>query len=64
MGTSPQATVIVWLIYFAIALWVASVQVKVREIKPGWGYFWCIMLGPLWGWIVIALACKRKAIPN
>jgi len=52
-------TAIVWLIYFALALWVASVQTKKRKIN-GWAYVWCLLLGPLWGWIVIAIACNRR----
>jgi len=55
-----EGQIFAWIIYFAIALWVASVQVKVRKIQPGWGYFWCLLLGPLWGWIAIAASCSRK----
>ena len=56
-----EAQFITWILLFAIALWVASVQAKVREIKLGWAIFWCFLLGPFWGWVAIALACKRKA---
>ena len=58
-----EAQIFAWIIYIAVALWVASVQVKVRQIG-GWAYFWCLLLGPLWGWIAIALTCKRRPKPE
>jgi len=51
------------IIVILLGIWVASVQVEVRNIKPFWAYFWCIVIGPLWGWIAIALTCSRKS-PN
>ncbi len=50
------------IIVIVLGIWVASVQVKVRNIQPFWAYFWCIILGPLWGWIVIAIGCSRKRV--
>jgi len=55
---------IFWIIYLALALWVADTQAKKRQIKYGWSIFWCLILGPLWGWVVIAATCSRKGIPG
>jgi len=52
--------VIYLLVYILISIWVASVQVKVRTIKPFLAYFWCIFLAPLLGWVLIAIAYPRK----
>ena len=55
-----EANFIVWIIVIALSLWVAANQAKIRNIHIGWAVFWCLILGPLWGWIAIALTCKRK----
>lgn len=55
-----QTYFIYWIIRIILALWVGSVQTKAREVKAGWAFIICLILGPLWGWVAIALTCKRR----
>ena len=52
-------TFIFVVIYLAIGYWVAITQTQTRGIKIVWSMLICIIIGPLWGWIAIALTHSR-----
>jgi len=50
------------IIFLAITLWVATTQNRVRNINLLLSIIICTLLGPLFGWIVIAAFWNRRDV--